>query len=466
MTVYVFVGPTLRPADAAGELDAVYLPPAQQGDVYRVTVRRPTAIGIVDGRFHNVPAVWHKEILWALSQGVPVYGSASMGALRAAELAAFGMRGVGRIFEAYRDGVLEDDDEVAVGHADADGGFRATSEAMVNIRRTLDAARDAGVVGARTATRLTDLVKQVFYAQRGYPLLLRLGRQAGLPGAELEALAGWLPAHRVDQKCADATEMLRVVRHDLEAGVGERPTFTFQHTQFFERSRRSAGELVLDGAGGDPDGVTLEDLLDEVRLRPRLYARLRERALVRLLSIRETQRRTGTGELTEEELREVADAFRRDRRLLGPAETGAWLAANNLSLGQFSALLREERAVRWVDAEAARELDIFLRSQLRVDGCYPELAARVRAKRRYLIETGLDTDVAGSDDVGNGDLLRWYFERLGTEVPEDIDRHWRSLDFSDEISFVRVVRREYRFSTATSTTAPPDRTTEEDDEHE
>ena len=38
----------------------------------------------------------------------------------AAELAAFGMQGVGAIFAAYRDGALEDDDEVAVVHVRAD----------------------------------------------------------------------------------------------------------------------------------------------------------------------------------------------------------------------------------------------------------------------------------------------------------------------------------------------------------
>jgi len=88
VTVYVFCGPTHV---AAGDLDPgwVLLPPAEQGDVYRAAARKPDAIGIVDGRFQDVPAVWHKEVLWAMSRGIPVYGAASMGALRAAELAAF-----------------------------------------------------------------------------------------------------------------------------------------------------------------------------------------------------------------------------------------------------------------------------------------------------------------------------------------------------------------------------------------
>jgi len=107
MTACIFAGPSLAPRDAAAPADFTWLPPARHGDVYRaVSLLRPRAIGIVDGYFQWVPSVWHKEILWALQQGVHVFGAASMGALRAAELAPFGMRGVGRIFEAYRDGVF------------------------------------------------------------------------------------------------------------------------------------------------------------------------------------------------------------------------------------------------------------------------------------------------------------------------------------------------------------------------
>ena len=76
--------------------------PARQGDIWRaVRAHRPVAIGLIDGVFFHEPAVWHREILWALAEGVHVFGAASMGALRAAELEPFGMRGVGRVFAAY-----------------------------------------------------------------------------------------------------------------------------------------------------------------------------------------------------------------------------------------------------------------------------------------------------------------------------------------------------------------------------
>ncbi len=82
MTTYVFLGPTLTLAKARRMLDVVYLPPVRQGDLYRLTeLRRPSRVALIDGYFSQVPAVWHKEILWALHRGVRVYGAASMGAL-------------------------------------------------------------------------------------------------------------------------------------------------------------------------------------------------------------------------------------------------------------------------------------------------------------------------------------------------------------------------------------------------
>ena len=112
--IYVFLGPTLAEEEARAELDAIYLPPVSAGDVYRLWQRRPRAIGIVDGYFDRVPAVWHKEIMWMMEHGVHVFGTAGLGALRAAELDSFGMHSAGWVYQAFRNGTLDRDDEVAV----------------------------------------------------------------------------------------------------------------------------------------------------------------------------------------------------------------------------------------------------------------------------------------------------------------------------------------------------------------
>jgi hypothetical protein len=248
----VFTGPTLSPAEGRAELDAVYLPPAAQGDVYRAALERPRLIGIVDGYFECVPAVWHKEILWALTQGIRVYGSASMGALRAAELTPFGMQGVGRIFEAYRDGVLEDDDEVAVTHGPAETGFRPLSEAMVNIRHTLAAAVAAGVVRSSTRLALERIAKRLFYPDRVYPLILRRAADEQLPRVELEALRRWLPRGQVNQKRDDAVAMLREMRQALAGPPPKRVTFRLARSANWEAARRSMSRDAREALGADP----------------------------------------------------------------------------------------------------------------------------------------------------------------------------------------------------------------------
>ena len=215
--IFVFLGPTLTLEEASLYLDAEYLPPVSQGDVYRVARQNPFAIGIIDGYFDQVPAVWHKEILWALCHGIHVFGAASMGALRAAELDRFGMRGVGKIYNMYASGELTDDDEVALAHAPAASGFRCASEALVNIRFTLELAEREGLISNDTLLALTQLAKNEYYPERSYPRLLRSARAAGVSHAELSELGVFLETARIDQKKADAIEMLVALAETLQS---------------------------------------------------------------------------------------------------------------------------------------------------------------------------------------------------------------------------------------------------------
>ena len=205
MKPVVFLGPTLAHDDARSVLDAEYLPPAAHGDVLRAALRRPQAIGIVDGVFEHVPAVWHKEVLFALSEGIHVYGAASMGALRAAELAGFGMRGIGEVYRAYAEGVLEDDDEVSVAHAGAEDGFQALSDPLVDVRATLDAAVSSGIVGERTAAEIVSRVKATYYPKRSL-----LGALDAHDGEHLR-LREWLPDGWVRRKRDDALALVRAM---------------------------------------------------------------------------------------------------------------------------------------------------------------------------------------------------------------------------------------------------------------
>ncbi len=246
--IYVFLGPTLAEKDARAELDAVYLPPAAAGDVYRLWQRRPRAIGIVDGYFDHVPAVWHKEILWMMEHGVHVFGAAGLGALRAAELDSFGMRGTGWIYQAFREGTLDRDDEVAVRHAAAEDGYRPLSEAMVNIRRTLHAAQEQDIISAVTLGTLAAAAAALFYRDRTWPDLLLAAEAARADPGELDALRRWLPAGRIDQQAADATAMLREMRGFLARDPApQQVSWAMSDTAMWEVAKHRADTVTRDG---------------------------------------------------------------------------------------------------------------------------------------------------------------------------------------------------------------------------
>ena len=146
MELIVFAGPSMGSPDPAAAQHIAFRPPARYGDITGAVRSNAAVIGLIDGVFETAAAVWHKEIVYALAAGVSVFGAASIGALRAVELEPFGMIGIGDIFRAYRDGKIEDDDEVAVQHGPAELGFLPLTEAMVNVRATLDAATRAGIL--------------------------------------------------------------------------------------------------------------------------------------------------------------------------------------------------------------------------------------------------------------------------------------------------------------------------------
>jgi len=418
MNTCIFAGPTLPSQEDMRALDATWLPPAKHGDVYRaVSLLRPRAIGIVDGYFQWVPSVWHKEILWAIHQGVHVFGAASMGALRAAELAPFGMRGVGRIFEAYRDGVLahcgddafEDDDEVAVVHGPPETGYIAASEAMVNMRCTLADAETAGVIAAATRARLVAVAKALVLPERSYELLLERGRAAALPEDELAALRAWLPAGRVNQKRADALAMLEAMRDFLAADPAPaRAGFLFEHTTLWDRA---VAEL-LPAAAHDTEEARA---LDELRLDGARFHELRREVVHSLLG-RPDENATAT------------------RASGGPDETEQ----------RLKELERREALRRACDELPKVLVERQMLARIRESGEYTKLLDRAQDKHARLAAR---TDLPDADEFSDLQLLQlrdWYFTQvLGQDMPDDIEQCIRAWGYGDLADFHRAIFAEH-----------------------
>ncbi|MDJ0945099.1 MAG: YcaO-like family protein [Kiloniellales bacterium] len=451
---YVFAGPSLNASEIEDRFAMTALPPARQGDVLWIAQAKPRAIGIVDGFFDGTPAPWHKEILWAMQQGIHVFGAGSMGALRASELYGFGMRGVGRIFEAFRDGALEDDDEVAVLHGPPEMGFRPLSEAMICLREAIRRAAEEGILGAEAAALLTSIAKASFYQDRSWDGLLAEGRARGLPEEEIAALDCWRRQAKVDLKRDDALEMLGEMARFL---AGDPPPFEPK----FELESSELWLSALDEAmlaGRSPVDAELAPwLLDEARLEPADYGALRDAAALRLLALREAERKADSG--AGDPRKDAFEAFRRARRLFKLSDVQRWCQENDLSPSAFDRLMAEEGKRKGLSLSSWPGLEAEMLNQLRLTGRYAALAQRAREKRDLVQQLGYEDP--RPEDVFSGSLLddsvidrekrvpallRWYFgTRVEGPVPEDLSGFVEGLGLGSLDEFYRLITRDYLY---------------------
>ncbi|MEU8015735.1 TfuA-like protein [Micromonospora parva] len=329
MTDVVFIGPSL-PADEVGRLlpDAVVLPPVAHGDLLRLDVAPGDRVFVIDGFFLQHPPVRHREILDLLDRGVTVAGAASMGALRAAELWPFGMRGVGEVFQLYRAGIVTGDDEVAVVHGPAEEGHRALSVPLVNIRVALRRAVAAGVLSDSEAVLLLNVGRDLPFRRRSYRALER-----STPPEARDVVDRFLTWHRQDPsdaKGADARLLLSMAADNAPelcpAHPGDQPIDNL-HTRFLDSWRsRFAGEPVGGHWTSDREAAAVLMLLH-----PESPTWHRRGVLAGLAEV----------DITDPAVEERASEVARRRGLTGaPASGWDWLTDRERDLDDREAVLR------------------------------------------------------------------------------------------------------------------------------
>lgn len=434
---YVFTGPTLARSNLARPESIAFLPPAAQGDVYHVVQEKPVAIGIIDGYFEGQASIWHKEILWAMDQGIQVFGSASMGALRASELYPFGMQGIGKIFEAYRDGILEDDDEVAVLHAPADAGFLSLSEPMVTIRATLEEAAKQDIIDNTTAKILEQLAKETFYQERRWSDLLSKAEREGIAANVVSAFRLWLPDNRVDQKEIDAGMMIEAMTACLDQPPLPSPkAFHFEWTEMWDEVVRHDDARQHRHVGGDAAAVLEEAQLDAGITDP----------IYRLALLRQMATTSHPTDQTKQRLSETKQTFRERFGLFKRADLDQWLQQHHLDPEDFEQLMiGEARLEDWL-YDDLDHLGRHVLNQLRLDGRYRPLAERAEAKQACLKTIGqTDPDPAGFP-LSPPELRTWYFEhRCHKPTTNDPGEYACCIGFKDLKSFDQALRREYLY---------------------
>ncbi len=432
----VFAGPTIDAAAIHAIVPgAIVRPPAAQADLVNTVDRdRPAVIALIDGVFDRRLSVWYKEVLYALSRGVHVYGASSMGALRAAETHRFGTVGVGQIFEWYTAGIIDGDDEVALIHGDADDDYRSLSIPLVNVRATLLAAQADGDATDAEHTAILDVATRLHYTDRNVDALLREASASGCSERVLALIDGRLRTSLVDQKRADAVELLQTVAALPSDLAPHAPNFEFEASPYFvalrERDRVSGGRDVSFAELGYHLALHMPD-----------FARFNRSALDRLALVR-LAAEFGIG-VDDTAVAAEVERHRRRHGLLDDAALDAWCRANDLTDDDFQSLMYDEAVARRlrrfaIGANGLLGTSRSLGDMLRLDGEYS----------KWMADTAETHDRAGDlyellarDDTPLVELLAEHARAEGWTVDTDVTEWMREAGFPDaEVLRVELLR--------------------------
>lgn len=212
----IFVGPGLTPQEfrEVSQSGVDVRPPIKRGDLLDAMDAGYRTLAIIDGEFYQSLAVSPKEILVALRRGCRVIGGSSMGALRAAEMDVYGMRGVGQIYKWYRQGLVTRDDDVAImfGQID-DDTYRVTSLPMVNVLWAVHVFKRLDAMSAEARRRMTSAARRIHWAERQWDSVCAAAR---LIDRDRETVYEWARNPASDLKALDAravvAETIRSVR--------------------------------------------------------------------------------------------------------------------------------------------------------------------------------------------------------------------------------------------------------------
>jgi hypothetical protein len=442
--VVVFIGPTLPLIEAHQELPgAQFLGPAQRGDIARAVLeRRPAAVVLIDGLFNTVPAVVHKEILFALTSGVRVVGTASMGALRAAELWTYGMEGIGEIFRRFQTGAWEADDEVAVIHGPAESGFRAASVALANIRLGLEQACERKVLTPDQAAEIVEELRAVFYPERSWQTAFAIARNLGMSEHEIGGLKAFVAAEAPDAKRDDALEALRSVRAWWESDAKQVPpavTFDFEPTVYWRQLLSEIHAAAPFASDQGNRGVDYPALVRDTRVQRDARELHRGAALLHLLLAHERENMPAPA---PEQLQLAVDRFRRRRGLHTAEQALRFYREQQLTDGEIEVLARAELVLDALLARRSGELAGLLALELKRRGQFAATLERASAKQR-LRQTRAVNSLALEDlGVTLNELLDWYQDRFET-IEGSLDSHAEALGYGSAREFLSEVMLEY-----------------------
>ena len=214
----IFIGPTLSIDKAKEILDADYRPPAKKGDLLKLIPTAVKFVGLIDGYFlQDYPPTPIEVYNLLRKKDVLVFGSSSLGALRAVELKRFGMMGIGKIFNLFLKGIIDSDDEVAVTFTE----YREyQSDALIDIRYNLFLAQKKQIIDKNTKRNILRIAKKTYFPYRTYDDILEKSKKVfSLQKKQIEDFGEYISKHKVSLKEKDAIRLLINIKNIIEVGT-------------------------------------------------------------------------------------------------------------------------------------------------------------------------------------------------------------------------------------------------------
>jgi hypothetical protein len=346
----VFLGPSLPIQEAQQLLPADYYPPARMGDIYHLLGTGLKKILIIDGFFHGKPAIWHREILEAMREGIVVYGASSMGALRAAELEPFGMIGLGKIFHWYKTELIEGDDEVVLLHGDQESAYLAMTVPLVNVRETLECLRIEGTITRTDASLLLETIRSVCYSERTLQAIKSQIKCCGFNEQRKESIIDFFNDKLINLKARDAVEALKFLATEESLSQKRKPHWQLPpHDHYYACTRvffrrisspigqHSKAENLIQSVCKDPTKIRTEWFRINTRIFTLLWAE----------------------SLENPRFDEFVENYKKSHReALGISQINDWLKVNSMTKSEYLTAVRRAGMLIWIHSTCPSELGV------------------------------------------------------------------------------------------------------------
>jgi hypothetical protein len=197
--VTLFVGPSAWGLAPGVLAPARLRPPIRGGDIDRLlhAGEAPGITLICDGVCPTKPAVSHGEICRALDAGWQVWGVSGIGAIRAHEMRAEGVRGHGYVYSLFKRLGDVTDDEMCLLH-DPEAPYLPLTEPLVNLRFALEQRGAALHIDAAVQAWLLERLGTLWYGERTEARIRSLMLEsARIEPATADALLAWLKLNRI-----------------------------------------------------------------------------------------------------------------------------------------------------------------------------------------------------------------------------------------------------------------------------